>query len=562
MAGVFEDQESSTKTGSRYIVQDVNDVEDQHFTPQSGPSSAAIVDDGQIVTQYERQSLIRGLGQRHIQMIAIAGAIGTGLFLGLGGSIATGGPLGALLGYLFVGLVVCCIQFALGEVSALLPVTGSFVRHAEILVDPALAFAVGWNVVYGCFISVPSEISASVVLIQYWTDINAAVWVTILIVVSVVVAVSLISVYGEIEFIFAILKILLVIFVVILGLVIDLGGVPGVPRRGFHYWKDPGPFVEYIATGSLGRFLGFWAVMTNAVYSFAGVESLATMAGETKNPRQNIPKACKRVFARVSVFYVATVLVLGMLVSSADERLGLDSGTAATSPFVIAAGDAGIKAIPSVVNAVCLTSAWSASNQSILTGTRTLYGLAVKGHAPKIFLRTTKWGVPYMCVLLQVAFSFLAYMCVSNNAMNVFWWFVDLTAAGTLVSWITIAFNHIRLLQALDKQGISPTELPWHNRITRYTSWFALVSCVVILLTGGFVVFTAGNWDPASFVSSYLDIPLVLFAYGGYKLIRRTEIIPLNLVPVQQAIEEANNDPENVPIKKDSIWAKMNILWG
>ena len=339
-------------------------------------------------------------------------------------------------------------------------------RHAEILVDPALAFAVGWNVVYGCFISVPSEISASVVLIQYWTDINAAVWVTILIVVSVVVAVSLISVYGEIEFIFAILKILLVIFVVILGLVIDLGGVPGVPRRGFHYWKDPGPFVEYIATGSLGRFLGFWAVMTNAVYSFAGVESLATMAGETKNPRQNIPKACKRVFARVSVFYVATVLVLGMLVSSADERLGLDSGTAATSPFVIAAGDAGIKAIPSVVNAVCLTSAWSASNQSILTGTRTLYGLAVKGHAPKIFLRTTKWGVPYMCVLLQVAFSFLAYMCVSNNAMNVFWWFVDLTAAGTLVSWITIAFNHIRLLQALDKQGISSTELPWHNRIT------------------------------------------------------------------------------------------------
>ncbi|KAJ5817255.1 hypothetical protein N7447_009488 [Penicillium robsamsonii] len=560
MTGVLEDQNS--KTGSRYIVQNVQDVEDQHFTPHSGPSNSAIAEDGQIVTQYERQNLIRGLGQRHIQMIAIAGAIGTGLFLGLGGSIATGGPLGALLGYLFIGLVVCSIQFALGEVSALLPVTGSFVRHAEILCDPALAFAVGWNVVYGCFISVPSEISASVVLIQYWTDISAAVWVTILIVVSVVVAISFIRVYGEIEFVFAILKILLVIFVVILGLVIDLGGVPGVPRRGFHYWKDPGPFVEYITTGSLGRFLGFWAVMTNAVYSFAGVESLAMAAAETKNPRQNIPKACKRVFARVSIFYVAAVLVVGMLVSSADERIGSDSGTAATSPFVIAAGDAGIRAIPSVVNAVCLTSAWSASNQSILAGTRTLYGLAIKGHAPKIFLRTTKWGVPYMCVLLQVAFSLLAYMCVSNNAMNVFWWFVDLTAAGTLVSWITIALNHIRLLQALDKQGISPTELPWHNRITRYTSWFALVSCVLILLTGGFTVFTAGNWDPASFVSSYLDIPLVLFAYGGYKWIRRTQILPLKLVPVQQAIDEANNDPDNVPIKKDSILAKMNILWG
>ncbi|KAJ5336645.1 hypothetical protein MYU51_005677 [Penicillium brevicompactum] len=549
----------STKTGSQYVV---HDVETGPSGSGSGLGSQQDPDLGGIVTQHEHQSLVRGLGQRHIQMIAIAGAIGTGLFLGLGGSIATGGPLGALLGYMFVGLVVCSIQFALGEVAALLPVTGSFVRHAEILVDPALSFAIGWNVVYGCFLSVPSEISASVVLIQYWTDINAAVWVSILIVVSAVVAFSFIRVYGEVEFVFAILKILLVVFVVILGLVIDLGGVPGVPRRGFHYWKDPGPFVEYISTGSWGRFLGFWAVMTNAVYSFAGVESLAMAAAETQNPRHNIPKACKRVFARVSIFYLAAVLVVGMVVSSADERLGSDSGTAATSPFVIAASDAGIKAIPSVVNAVCLSSAWSASNQSMLAGTRTLYGLAIKGHAPKIFLRTTSWGIPYMCVLAQVLFSFLAYMCVSNDAMDVFWWFVDLTAAGTLVSWIAISLNHLRLLKALDAQGIPASELPWHNRITRYTTWFALVSCTVILFTGGFAVFTTGNWDPASFVSSYLDIPLVLGAYGGYKLIRRTEIIPLKSIPIQEALDEAANDPENVPIKGDSVWAKMNIFWG
>ncbi|KAJ5179883.1 hypothetical protein N7492_003093 [Penicillium capsulatum] len=557
MDGV-SDRENSPKTGSRYIV---HDVEDFRPAPSTAPSRA-IGSDDPIVSQHERQSLVRGLSQRHVQMIAIAGAIGTGLFLGLGGSIATGGPLGALLGYLFVGLVVCAVQFALGEVSALLPVTGSFVRHAEILVDPALAFAIGWNVVYGCFISVPSEISASVVLIQYWTDINAAVWVTLLIVVSVVVAISFIRVYGEVEFVFAILKILLVIFVVILGLVIDLGGVPGVPRLGFHYWKDPGPFVEYIARGSWGRFLGFWAVMTNAVYSFAGVESLAMAAAETQNPRQNIPKACKRVFARVTIFYLAAVLVVGMLVSSKDDRLSDDSGTAAQSPFVIAAGDAGIKAIPSVVNAVCLTSAWSASNQSILAGTRTLYGLAVKGHAPKVFLRTTPWGIPYMCVLLQVSFSMLAYMCVSNSALTVFYWFVDLTAAGTLISWITVTLNHIRLLQALKQQGISADALPWHNRITKYSSWFALVSCIIFLLTGGFTVFTTGRWDPASFVSSYLDIPLVLFTYGGYKLIRGTNIIPLETVPLRQAIEEADNDPDNVPIAKGSRWSRFNILWG
>ncbi|KAJ5992861.1 hypothetical protein N7451_008585 [Penicillium sp. IBT 35674x] len=555
MAGIIEDP--TLNKGTPYVVRD---VEDQ--PPPHSDAGEITPDDGLIVTQHERLGLMRGLSQRHVQMIAIAGAIGTGLFLGLGSSIATGGPLGALLGYAFVGLVVCAIQFALGEVSALLPVTGSFVRHAEVLVDPALAFAIGWNVVYGCFISVPSEISASVVLIQYWTDVNAAVWVTILIVVSVAVAVSFIGVYGEIEFIFAILKILLVIFVVILGLVIDLGGIPGKPRLGFHYWKEPGPFVEYITSGSWGRFLGFWAVMTNAVYSFAGVESLAMAAAETKNPRQNIPKACKRVFARVTIFYLAAVLIVGMLVPSTDPRLEDDSGTAAQSPFVIAASDAGIKVIPSIVNAICLTSAWSSSNQSILAGTRTLYGLAVKGHAPKVFLKTNKWGVPYMCVAMQVAFSFLAYMCVSNSATTVFYWFVDLTAAGTLVSWITIALNHIRLLQAFKEQGISPYTLPWHNSITKYTSWFALVACIVLLLTGGFTVFTSGSWDSATFVSSYLDIPLVLLAYGGYKLNRRTKIIPLQMVPLRQALDEAENDPENVPIKKETIWAKINILWG
>ncbi|KAF7717145.1 Uncharacterized protein PECH_003993 [Penicillium ucsense] len=556
MSGYLQTPED--KLGPKQIVRDV-----QAPVAESVPTfTASSPEDGQIVTEEERQNLLRGLSQRHVQMIAIAGAIGTGLFLGLGGSIATGGPLGALLGYMFVGVIVCSIQFALGEVTALLPVTGSFVRHAEVLIDPALSFAVGWNIVYGCFLSVPSEISAAVVLIQYWTDINAAVWVTILIIISVVVAVSFIRVYGEVEFVFAILKILLVLFVVILGLVISLGGVPGHPRSGFHFWKDPGPFVEYIATGSWGHFLGFWAVMTNAVYSFAGVESIAMAAAETVNPRQNIPKACKRVFARVTIFYLATVIVVGMLVASNDPALGDSSGTAAQSPFVIAASSAGIKVIPSLVNAICLTSAWSASNQSILAGTRTLYGLAIKGHAPKIFLRTNAWGVPYMCVLLQVAFSLLSYMCVSSGALTVFWWFVDLTAAGTLVSWICISLNHIRLLQAMKKQNISPDLLPWHNHITRYTSWFALVSCTIILFTGGFAVFTKGNWSPATFVSSYLDIPLVLCAYGGYKLIRRTKIVPLDQVPLQQALYEVENDPENVPLKKDSFLAKVNILWG
>ncbi|KAH8655985.1 arginine permease [Tricladium varicosporioides] len=514
-----------------------------------------------IVEAREDRDLSRSLKQRHIQMIALAGAIGTGLFLSLGGALQTGGPLGALLGYAFVGAVVCAVQFALGEVSALFPITGSFVRHAELIVDPALGFAVGWNVVYGTFLSVPSEISAALVLIEFWTDKYPALWITLFILITFLVGIVFVGVYGEVEFYFAILKILLVVGVVIMGLVIDLGGVSGQERIGFRYWNNPGPFVEYLSSGSWGQFLGFWAVMNNAVYSFAGVESLSVAAAETQNPRQNIPKACKRVFARVTILYLLSILIIGILVPSNDDGLNNYSGNASQSPFVIAATRAGIKAVPSIINAIVLTSAWSASNQSLLTGTRILYGLALKKQAPQIFLRTTKYGIPYVCVIIQTAVATLAYMSLSNGALTVFYWFLDLTAAGTLVSWSVILINHIRLYQGLERQQIARQELPWSHGWTPYTSWAALVACLLFLLTGGFSVFVKGNWDTATFISSYLDIPLVLVAYGGWKCFKRTKFIPLDEIPIRGALDEMTRSPEeNIPRARGLL--KLNILWG
>lgn len=429
-----------------------------------------------LVTAIENRDLKRGLKQRHLSMLGIAGAIGTGLFLGLGGAIQVGGPLGALLGYMTIGLVVCAVQFALGEVAALLPVTGSFVRHAEFLVDPAWGVALGYNLVYGNCLSIPSEITAICVLFQFWTDVNPTAFIVTFIVLTLAVGFCRIQVFGEIEYAFAWLKILLVVFLIILGFVIAGGGVPGTPAVGFKYWKDPGPFVEFIGSGSWGNFLGYWEALTGAVFSFAGVESIAMAAAETQNPRKAIPAACKQVFIRIFLFYMLAILVVGMLVRSDDDRLNDYSGDAAMSPFVIAATAAGLPAIPSVVNAIVITSAWSASNQSLLAGSRTLYSLALKGQAPRIFLRTTSWGAPYMCIILFGLFMLLSFLSLSNNALTVFWWFVSLTAAGVLVSWSAILFNHIRLRKALDLQEIPRSRLPWSNKYTRKStrtpSWF------------------------------------------------------------------------------------------
>ncbi|KAI0205279.1 amino acid permease/ SLC12A domain-containing protein [Astrocystis sublimbata] len=516
--------------------------------------------DNDLVTVHEDRDLKRGLAQRHLSMLGIAGAIGTGLFLGLGSAVQTAGPLGALLGYFTVGLVVCAVQFALGEVSALLPVTGSFVRHAEFLVDPALGFAIGWNLVYGNVLSIPSEITAICVLFQFWTDLNPAVFIVVFIVLTLIVGVAFIRVYGEVEFFFAILKILLVIFLIILGLIIDLGGVPGTPAIGGTFWRDPGPFVEHIASGPWGEFLGYWSVMTGAVFSFAGVESLAMAAAETRNPRRAIPAACKRVFFRIVIFYVLAIIVVGLLVASNDERLNDSSGSAAQSPFVIAASAAGLPAIPSIVNAIVITSAWSSSNQSLLAGTRVLYGLALKGQAPKVFLRTTSWGVPYVCVLFFAPFMFLSFLALSNAALTVFFWLVALTAAGVLVSWSAILLNHIRLKLAMKRQGIPDESLPWYNSWTLYSSYAGLFMCLLILLTDGYEVFTKGNWDAQSFVSSYLDIPLVLLAYFIWKYWKKTKIVSLADIPLDDAFKQAGQIEDDEPPVKKGTWVRL-VSW-
>ncbi|KAK3323977.1 amino acid permease-domain-containing protein [Cercophora scortea] len=540
---------------------DGNGNSNESFTQPASEHLGDDEHDGDLVTAAEDRDLQRGLAQRHLSMLGIAGSIGTGLFLGLGGAVQKGGPLGALLGYAVIGLVVCSVQFALGEVAALLPVTGSFVRHAEFFVDPALGFAIGWNLVYGNVLSIPAEITAICTLFQYWTDINPAVFIVSFIVLTVTVGMTFVRVFGEVEFVFALLKIMLVVFLIILGLVIDLGGIPGTPRIGFRYWQDPGPFVEYIATGDWGKFLGFWAVMTGAVFSFAGVESLAMAAAETRNPRRAIPRACKRVFARIVLFYMLAVLIVGMLVASNDERLDGSGSSVAQSPFVIAASAAGIPAIPSVVNAIVITSAWSASNQSLLAGTRVLYGLALKGQAPKIFLRTTSWGTPYMCVLLFTCFMSLSFMSLSQDAITVFWWLVSLTAAGVLVSWSAILFNHIRLRQAMKRQNIDLSRLPWHNKWTAYTSPAALFMCITILLTGGFTVFTQGNWDAATFVSAYLDIPIILTAYFFWKIFKKTKIVSLDDIPLKDAFEQAEQNVEE-PEEKETGWIRsVNWIW-
>ena len=245
-----------------------------------------------------------------------------------------------------------------------------------------------------CALTLCTEISAASVLIQYWNgaqDINVAAWISIIIVVVVCLNIFTVAIYGEAEFIFSSVKIITIIGLLLFAFIIDIGGGPTRDRLGFRYWKNPGAMKAYVSTGSTGRFLGFFSTLVNATFAYTGVEMVAVAAGEAANPRKNIPKAVKRVFWRIMFFYVFGSLAIGLLVPYNAQRLldaqNMANGrTGAASPWVIASYRAAVPVLPSIINAVILTSATSSANAFLYTGSRYLYALAQNKHAPSFFL--------------------------------------------------------------------------------------------------------------------------------------------------------------------------------
>ncbi|KAF3387307.1 Dicarboxylic amino acid permease [Penicillium rolfsii] len=511
----------------------------------------------------EIHNLKQGLHQRHIQMIALAGTIGTGLFLSSGRAIAHAGPLGAFLSYSIIGLASCSVVMGVGEMGSLAPLSGGCVRYAEIFFDPSLAFANGWNQVYSYIVSIPSELVACAVIVEFWITVSSAIWITVFGLIMVITALLFVRIYGELEFGFSMLKIILIIGINIMALVITCGGAPNHKTTGFEYWKAPyGPFVQYLGIkGSLGRFLGFWTTFSNALYAYSGIENITVAAAETRCPRRAIPMAARRIFVRILVFYVITIFMVGLVVSSADSDLLQSTGTAAQSPFVIAARDAGIKVVPSIINAVVLTSAWSSGNSNMLGGSRILYGMAMQGHAPAIFKRLNRFSIPYVAVGLYSIFMALGYMALSNGASQAFTWLQDLVSISTIVNWISILIVYLRFIYGCKKQGIDrKKELPWAAPFQPYGAWISLVIFVLLFLTGGWSTFMKGHWSTETFISSYFNLPFILIVYFGYKFWMKTKIIPLEDVPIRPFIEHYRQNPEPAPAPKRGL-QRLNILW-
>lgn len=343
--------------------------------------------------------------------------------------------------------------------------------------------------------------------------------------------------FGELEFWLSSIKVVVIIALILLSLILACGGGPDHHATGFQFWNNPGAFHEYIATGAKGRFLAVWSTFTTAVFAYLGTELVGVTVGEAANPRKVIPRAIRLTFYRILVFYVLLVFLLGMLVPYNSPELktaNAQSTGAAASPFVVAIQISGIKALPAIFNACVLIFVFSAANSDLYIASRTIYGLAHEGKAPKIFARTDTRGVPIYALGISAAFCLLAFLGVKQSSYTVFGYFVNLVTIFGLLTWISILIAHISFVRARRAQGVPDSALAYVAPLGIWGSAGALAFSIVIAIFKGFALFcykatTAPGkkavFNTDQFVTTYLGIPLYFIMFFGYKFIMKTSWI-------------------------------------
>ncbi|CAH2354377.1 general amino-acid permease Gap2p [[Candida] railenensis] len=474
------------------------------------------------LTEIEKTAIItantplsRALKNRHLQMIAIGGAIGTGLFVGSGSRLHTGGPAGVLIGYFLIGTMIYATCQALGELAVTFPVAGAFVTYNTRFIDPSWGFAMAWNYAMGWLITLPLELVAASLTVDYWNSTeNPAAFVCIFYVVICAINFFGAKGYGEAEFVFSIIKVIAIVGFIIFGIVIICGGGPNHEYLGARYYYHPGAFAN--------GFKGVCSVFVSAAFAFGGTELAGLAAAETQNPRKSLPKATKQVFWRITLFYIISLLLVGLLVPYDDKRLteGTSSADARASPFVLAIVDAGIHGLPSVMNVVIMISVCSVGNSAVYASSRTLAALAACNQAPKIFNYIDKKGRPIFGVIVTCLIGALCFLVAARNQDAVFSWMSALSGLSSLFTWGSICFCHIRFRYALKVQGRTTEELAYTAQAGVWGSYYGVGLVILVLIAQFYIaLFPIGGEPNASdFFQSYLSFPIILVFYGAHKL--------------------------------------------
>jgi len=524
----------------------------QNFKDSFKPMEDDEIDNADHLTDLEKaiaktakSPLHKSLKNRHLQMIAIGGAIGTGLFIGSGGALAVGGPAALLIGWILVGTMIYATVQALGELAVTFPISGAFNVYSTRFIDPSWGFAMGWNYALQWLVVLPLELVAASITIKFWnSSINTVAWVAIFYVCIVAINFFGVKGYGEAEFIFSTIKVLAVIGFIFLGVILNCGGGPQGGYIGGKYWQNPGAF----AAG----FKGVCSVFVTAAFSFAGTELVALAASESANPRKSLPRATKQVFWRITLFYIISLTLIGLLVPYTDKRLGQGSYNASASPFVIAIKNAGISGLPSVINVVIMIAVLSVGNSSVFGCSRTITSLSAQGFAPAFFTYVDRKGRPLYSILLSLIVGLLCFVAASPKESDVFNWLLALSGLSSVFTWGSACLAHIRFRHALKYQGRDPhTELAFTSQCGVIGSWYGLSLNILILIAQFWVAaWPLGEKPNAStFFQSYLAMPVVLAFYIFHKIWRKNWCLYVKLADMDLDTGRAEHDLELLKVE-------------
>lgn len=460
------------------------------------------------------------LSQRHLTMIAIGGTLGTGLFIGLGYSLACG-PGALLIGFLLVGTSIFCVVQSAAELSCQFPVSGSYATHVSRFIDQSVGFTVATNYALSWLISFPSELIGCSLTISYWdTKTNPAVWVAIFYTFIMILNLFGARGFAEVEFMLSIIKILAIIIFIIIGIVLIAGGGPDSKGYiGTKYWHNPGSFNKPVFKNLCNTFV-------SAAFSFGGSELVLLTSTESKSVSA-ISRAAKGTFWRIAIFYITTVVIIGCLVPYTDDRLlnGSSDEDITASPFVIALSSTGSmgKKVSNFMNVIILVAVVSVCNSCVYAASRVIQALGASGQLPKICGYIDRRGRPLVGIGVCGIFGLLGFLVASSEQSNVFTWLFALCSISSFFTWFCICCSQIRFRMALRYQGRSTDEIAYKSILGVYGG---IVGCILnVLLIAGEVYVSASPVGEKSSAEGFfeycLSIPIMIFVYVLHRIYRK-----------------------------------------
>ncbi|NHC38649.1 amino acid permease [Bacillus sp. MM2020_1] len=450
----------------------------------------------------EREELARGLSNRHIQLIALGGAVGVGLFYGSSSTIQLAGPA-VIFSYMLGGLIIFTIMRALGEMAVAEPVSGSFSSYANRYLGPFAGYLTGWTYWFMWVIVGMAEITVVGVYVNYWFP-DIPQWVSAFAALVLITGVNLINVraYGEFEFWFAMIKVIAIIAMIIAGLGIILFGFGngGDPLGFSNLWSHGGMFPN----GMKGLLLSLVMVM----FSFGGVELIGITAGEAHNPKKTIPSAINSVIWRILIFYIGA---LGIMMTLYPWNEIGSTG----SPFVLIFDKIGIPGAADLINFVVLTAALSAFNSGLFSTGRMLYNLSLQNNGPKFFGKLNKWSTPSRGILFSSAFLFIAVILNYFVPEKVFLYISAVATVAVVTSWTIILVTQIKFRKSKTKEEIR--NLAFKLPFFPYSSYIALAFLALVIVLIAFIdgMRVALVVGPVWFLALYIGFRLKGSGNGG-----------------------------------------------